>query len=222
MVSLNTVHPPYNSSVTDIPTLEVGGFQGTYTRLPVSGSVQNEPASFAVTIISDHAFTPANTNCVPGCGKFSPVFIDGVRELLNEPRVRLQASCTICGPQQQKAKVKTVRYGLVSLPCEVSIILYGPRDLTENVGEFFQDLDMYLQDPDGCDWDVAYCNPHRLSSLNIDDCPMTSELGRPGTEIHETLFQSIPGESDVFDVLDVHQHLPEASQPALILSSLKK
>ncbi len=51
---------------------------------------------------------------------------------------------------------------------------------------------------------------------------MTSDLGRPGMENHETLFQSIPGESDVFEVLDVHQDLPEASQPTLILSSLKK
>lgn len=92
----------------------------------------------------------------------------------------------------------------------------------DNVGEFFQEVEMYLQDPNGCDWDVRYCNPHRLSSLNINDCPMTSELGRPETELDHIMFQSIPGESDVLDVLDAHLDLPEAPQPALIRSLLKK
>jgi hypothetical protein len=104
----------------------------------------------------------------------------------------------------------------------VSIILYGPHGLTENVGEFFQDVDMYLQDPQGCDWDVTYCNPHRLSSLDMDSCPMTSELSRPGTELDPSLFQTIPSESDVLEVLDAHQDPPEAPQPELIRSSLKR
>ncbi len=144
----------------------MGGFQGTYSRLAASGSAQNEPESFPVTIISDHEFAPADAKSVSGGGKISPYFIDIVKELLNEPGLRLQASCTVCSPQQ-KAKADMERFGPVSLPCEVSIILYGPRDLAENVGEFFQDLDMYLQDPDGCDWDVIYYNPHRLSSLTL-------------------------------------------------------
>jgi hypothetical protein len=104
----------------------------------------------------------------------------------------------------------------------VSIILYGPQGLIENVGEFFQDVDMYLQDPQGCDWDVTYCNPHRLSSLNMNDFPMTFELSRPGTELDQSLFQTIPSESDVLDVLDAHQDLPEAPQPEPIRSLLKR
>ncbi|KAG7294426.1 hypothetical protein NEMBOFW57_004497 [Staphylotrichum longicolle] len=50
---------------------------------------------------------------------------------------------------------------------------------------------------------------------------MTSELGRPGTELDHIMFQSIPGESDVLDILDAHLDLPEAPQPALIRSLLK-
>lgn len=40
--------------------------------------------------------------------------------------------------------------------------VYGPRDMTEAVGEFFSDCGMYLQDLIHCDRDVAYCNPHLL------------------------------------------------------------
>ncbi|KAK4031172.1 putative SWI SNF-related matrix-associated actin-dependent regulator of chromatin subfamily A member 3-like 3 [Parachaetomium inaequale] len=52
---------------------------------------------------------------------------------------------------------------------------------------------------------------------------MTSELSRPGIEVEfaHSLFQSIPGETDILEVLDVHQDLPEASQPELILPVLK-
>lgn len=175
-----------------------------------------------MTIHSSQDFTPVNPHLVSGCGKFSSDFIDVVHALLDESSLRLQARCTVGGTQPLKAAARSARFGPVSLPCEVSIIIYGPQALMDNVGEFFQEVEMYLQDPNGCDWDVRYCNPHRLSSLNINDCPMTSELGRPGTELDQIMFQSIPGESDVLDVLDAHRDLPEAPQPALIRSFLQK
>jgi hypothetical protein len=175
-----------------------------------------------VTIHSSHGFGPADTSNVSGSGKFAADFIDVVQALLDESSLRLQARCTVCGPQPQKAQARAARFGPVSLPCEVSIILYGPHGLTENVGEFFQDVDMYLQDPQGCDWDVTYCNPHRLSSLDMDSCPMTSELSKPGRELDQCLFQAVPSESDVLEVLDAHQDLPETPQPELIRSLLKR
>jgi len=198
------------------------GFHGTYTRLPGSGSMHQESDAFAVTIHSSHEFTPVNSHLVSGRGKFSPDFIDVIQALLDVSDLRVQARCTVRGTQPLKAAARSARFGPVSLPCEVSIIIYGPRALMGNVGEFFQEVNMYLQDPDGCDSDVRYCNPHRLSSLNINDCPMTSELGRPGTELNQAMFQNIPGESDVLDVFNAHQDLPEAPQPAVIRSLLQK
>jgi hypothetical protein len=216
----------------NVPAQQVVGFHGTYTgRLPAgpsAGSVEEGPDSFAVTIQSNHTFTPTNTSVVSSRGKFSSDFFDVVQALLDEPSLRLQAACTVGGPSLQpqgapsKSQAKPARLGPVSLPCEVSIVVYGPKDLIDNVGEFFQACDMYLQDPKGCDWDVKYCNPHRLSWLNLDDCPMTSELSRPGAEFDQTLFQSIAGESDVLDILNGQQDLLEASQPEFILPSLKK
>ncbi len=154
-----------------------------------------------------------------GCGKFASDYIDVIQALLDEPRLRLQATCSI---QDAQSKTKAQRYGPLSLPCVVSIIVYGPGSLIDNVGGFFQDVEMYLQDPKGCDTNLKYCNPHRLSSLHIDDCPMTFDLDRPGANIDQTLFQNMSAESDVLDVLDTQEHLPEAPQPELILPSLKK
>ncbi|KAK3896696.1 putative SWI/SNF-related matrix-associated actin-dependent regulator of chromatin subfamily A member 3-like 1 [Staphylotrichum tortipilum] len=200
----------------------VVGFLGTYTRPSASGNMQKDPETFAVTIQSNHEFAPIHLHHTSGSGTFSSDFIDIIQALLDEASLRLQASCTISG-HQQKAQAKRGRFGPISLPCEVSVILYGPRSSIDNIGEFFQELDMYLQDPSGCDWDVPYCNPHRLSSINVDECPMTSDLERLSTELVEVLFQSIPSESDALErLLDGYQDFPEAPQPALILSLLKK
>lgn len=188
----------------------------------MSSGVRKESDVLAVTIESSHKFIPANISDASGCGKFSSDYIDIVQALLDEPSLRLQASCTVGSLQPQKATAKPVQLGPISHPCELSIIIYGPKELLDDVGEFFQDLEMYLQDPKDCEWDVKYCNPHRLSSLNINDCPMTSSLCGPGARLDQTLFQMIPGESDVLDVLDGSQDLPEADQPHLILPFLKK
>ncbi|KAK4142686.1 ATP-dependent DNA helicase [Dichotomopilus funicola] len=196
------------------------GFSGTYTA--DGNSMHEESDSFAVIIHSQREFTPANPQPVSGRGEFSSDSLAVVEALLNESSLRLQASCAVGGPLPLKAPARSRRFGPVSLACKVSIILYGPQDLMDSVGEFFQDVDIYLQDPIGCDMDVRYCNPHRLLSLDINDCPMTSELNRLGSELDSALFQNIPGESDVLDVLDAHQDLPEAPQPALIRSLLRK
>ena len=188
----------------------------------MTSGVRKESDVFAVTIESSHKFAPTNISDASGCGKFSSDYIDIVQALLDEPSLRLQASCTVGSPQLQKATAKPVRLGPCSHPCELSIIVYGPKELLDNVGEFFQDLEIYLQDPEDCEWDVKYCNPHRLSSLNINDCPMTSSLCGSGAGLDQTLFQMIPGELDVLGVLDVSQELPEADQPPLILPFLKK
>ena len=198
------------------------GFVATFTGLPAANSPHNASNSFSVAIQSSHTFAPTNVVHISGCGRFSSDYIDIVQALLDESSLRLQASCTVGGPLSLKEREKATRFGPMSLPCEVSIIVYGPTHLMNNVGEFFQELDMYLQDPKHCDWDVRYCNPHRLSSLDIGSCPMTSDLGRQSPELDQALFQVIASESDVFDILDAHQNIPEAPQPMLILPTLKK
>ncbi len=215
------VHAPPNPLAE-----QVTGFHGTYTTVPVdicSGNREEEPDSFAVTILSRHEFAPPLESPVSGCGKFHPDFFDIIQALLVETDLTLQTSCTVNRPQPQGLQLaKPARLGPVSFRCEVSITLCGPAGRIDEVGEFFQSLDMYLQDPKNCIWDVKYCNPHRLSSLNLSDCPMTSELGCPSTEVDQAHFQQIASESDILGVFDVQQDLPEAPQPELIVPLLKR
>lgn len=156
-----------------------------------------------------------------GRGKFDSEYVEIVRALLNEGELRIQAMCSLRDHHLEKL-AKKQRYGLISVPCTVSVIIYGPERLINEVGEFFQDVEMYLQDPKGCDMNTKYCNPHRLSSLHINDCPMTFELNRPGADNDLGFFQMLKEESDMLDIFDAHQNLPEAPQPDLIIPSLKR
>lgn len=97
----------------------------------------------------------------------------------------------------------------------VSIIVYGPIEAFEHVGRFFDECELFLQDPFGCDRNVPYHNPHRLTS---NDAPrMTFELGscpmqrKRVTELHY---------SDFLDDLISPESLPELPTPPSLHTSL--
>ncbi|KAK3495760.1 SNF2 family N-terminal domain-containing protein [Neurospora crassa] len=104
--------------------------------------------------------------------------------------------------------------------CTLSIIIYGPLELFEEIGSFFQEHDVYLQDPLHCDRHVRYCNPHRLSSANLEKCIWTSELGKPTTQLVE-LTSTVPA-PELLDAITSAQDLPEADQPRAIRTSLAR
>jgi hypothetical protein len=152
-------------------------------------------------------------------GKFAAEFVDMIQELMNEQDLRLQLICTTESGHQS---TKRSRYGSVSVPCSLSLILYGPPDLGEDVGNFFQELELYLQDPKGCDLNAKYFNPHRLSSMKLGECPMTFSLHLPSTHLDQTVFQKICSDTDISDIFNAQQNLAEAPQPDVIQSQLKR
>ncbi len=108
------------------------------------------------------------------------------------------------------------------VPCSLWIIIYGLAYLYEDLGDFFQDYDIYLQDPRGCDRDVRYCNPHRLSSIDLASCPMTSELGLQEAPFGAFNLEDAPRQPDLLTILDSQGDLPEAPQPDAIQTPLKR
>lgn len=154
-------------------------------------------------------------------GTFDWEYIDTIEAILDEPTLRLQSFCSLDETQPQSSS-RVSRPGLISLSCTLALIIYGPRSMFEDIGAFFQDINMYLQDPKGCDIDVMYCNPHRLSSLNVEDCPMTSQLALQNTPMFEKTFQNVSRGPDALDILDTGQDLAEFPQPEAVLSTLKK
>ena len=97
----------------------------------------------------------------------------------------------------------------------ISAILYGPKWLSEDIGAFCQDSEIYLQDPVGCDRDVLYYNPHRLSS---DDgaCCTTFELQRASINMVVTKLHV----SDALDILSTPRVLGEVETPRWLKTEL--
>lgn len=107
-----------------------------------------------------------------------------------------------------------------ALDCTMSITIYGPLELFEEIGSFFQEHDVYLQDPLHCDRHVRYCNPHRLSSADLEKCIWTSDLGKPTTQLVE-LTSTVPT-PELLDAITSAQDLLEADQPQAIRTTLAR
>jgi hypothetical protein len=96
-----------------------------------------------------------------------------------------------------------------------SVIVYGPIDLFEDIGSFFQECGLYLQDPVGCDRNVQYCNPHRLSAPDAQ-MQSTFDLGLIPGDVSVKQLQDI----DSLDQLISSKDLPEMDTPHLLRTQL--
>ncbi|ORY10880.1 hypothetical protein BCR34DRAFT_653973 [Clohesyomyces aquaticus] len=96
----------------------------------------------------------------------------------------------------------------------LSVIVYGPLVLMEDLGQFFQNNNWYLQDPMGCDRNVPYRNPHLLSGFD-DVVQCTFDLK---TVIIES--EEIERRTDLLDGLQTIELLPEADDPPSLKTRL--
>ena len=143
-----------------------------------------------------------------------------IQALLDEPALQIEVRCTIESDGQQTRKSRRPLARMI--PCVLSIILYGPMELFEEIGEFFQDYDMYLQDPRACTREVKYYNPHRLSSADLESCPMTSDVGRVGFLEAGTDLLDAPAPPDLLALLNSQGDLAETDQSTVIKTSLER
>ncbi|KAF2872666.1 hypothetical protein BDV95DRAFT_628251 [Massariosphaeria phaeospora] len=95
-----------------------------------------------------------------------------------------------------------------------SIVVYGPNDLFEHIGDFLQDHQLYLQDPIECDYNVRYRNPHLLSAFD-DEFQWTSDLKSSVDEYEEV--GDVPS---LLDGLHTEELLPETETPHNIVTPL--
>lgn len=139
-----------------------------------------------------------------GVGRFDDRSAEILRAICEDPLVDLQLML-------MHGKRSHRRRSLIP----ISAILYGPKWLSEDIGAFCQDSEIYLQDPVGCDRDVLYCNPHRLSS---DDgaCCTTFELQRASTNVVVTKLHV----SDALDILSAPRTLGEVGTPRWLKTKL--
>ncbi|KAK4060672.1 hypothetical protein Trihar35433_10080 [Trichoderma harzianum] len=141
--------------------------------------------------------------------------------LQNEAELDLQLTCTLDLSRSSGAGKRTSSsFYLHEIPCTISIIIYGPLEMLTDIGNFFQTCEIYLQDPSDCDRNVRYCNPHRLSSTNMNSCPWTSELKTHLKNLIE--MKPISPLPELLDVLESSEKLPEAMQPDAIRTPLER
>ncbi|KAL6352222.1 hypothetical protein LRP88_14427 [Fusarium phalaenopsidis] len=138
-----------------------------------------------------------------------------IQGLLEDETLDLYISCTI--PDSQSSAQHKMRS--TPLQCTLDITVYGPPDLFDEIGEWFEEYQVYLQDPRECHIDAKYYNPHRLSSDDFASCDLVSEVVSRGSKILH--LESIPQQKDLLDDLDSQDDLEEARQPTVIKRSLR-
>lgn len=96
------------------------------------------------------------------------------------------------------------------MPCTIATIIYGPDSLFEDIGKFFEEHDICLEDPKGCDRDLLYRNPHRMTCNNVSECVFTSELEK---KTAPTKLYNLPAPKDLLEDFNNNEDLVEAQQP---------
>ncbi|PQE23247.1 hypothetical protein CJF31_00006988 [Rutstroemia sp. NJR-2017a BVV2] len=98
----------------------------------------------------------------------------------------------------------------------LSVIFYGVMEAYEYVGEFFQECQMYLQDPFHCDRDVKYMNPHMLRRREEEPITTASIIFESVT----CLAGNVSPQIDLFTVLRNEDNIEEAETPMAIKTCL--
>ena len=126
--------------------------------------------------------------------------------------LRLQMYCQVKSSSTVRTQVRIN----VRAQCELSVIVYGRGQDSNKVGDYLQACGFYLQDPEHCDCDVLYINPHCLSSLEGGILLTTSMQMPASTE------DSIYDPRDIFDSLSGVTDLEETETPTIVKTPLKR
>jgi SNF2 family DNA or RNA helicase len=138
-----------------------------------------------------------------------------VQGLLDEKTLQLYTLCTV----NTSSTTKRSELGAQTL-CSLEITVFGPWELCASIGLWFQDYDVYLQDPRTCFMDVKYCNPHKLASDDLEACLTLSEV--TSRKFGFGYMQDISARPDLLDLLAGQNDLDEAPTPSIIQARLQK
>lgn len=141
-----------------------------------------------------------------------------IQGLLDEASLEIFVSCVVEDTRTSEASKRS--FGTSPVPCALQITLYGPLDLFEELGTWFEDYQVFLQDPQQCHRDVRYCNPHRLSSDDATSSTYLSDIvSKSSKSLHLEIVSQQP---DLLDELSSHDNLEETPQPSAIKRELRR
>jgi hypothetical protein len=141
-----------------------------------------------------------------------------IQGLLDEASLELFVSCVVEDTQTTEAPKRS--FGPSTVPCALQITVYGPLDIFDEIGTWFEDYQVFLQDPQQCHRNVRYCNPHRLSSDDARSSTYLLDIVSQGsTFLHLEIVTQQP---DLLDELSSHDNLEETPQPSAIKRELRR
>ncbi|KAF2233475.1 hypothetical protein EV356DRAFT_503549 [Viridothelium virens] len=163
---------------------------------------------FNARVCSNCVFLQGNSNEV---GLIEPATAKAIRVLSEDPDIVLQVRCTIKRELLTPRRRKSLKTSSVWC-AHLSVIIYGTLKSFDLFGHYLEECGFYLQDPEGCDQNVPYRNPHRLSGTQKNP-PMTIEQQLDYASIQQEAYSSV-------DLIGSHQELPEAVTPSPIITPL--
>lgn len=101
--------------------------------------------------------------------------------------------------------------------CLLDVIFYGRKQSADAFGFYMEQYGYNLQDPDDCDHNVPYINPHRLSSM-FDDPPMTYDIQDTRNPLIETFTKAAIDAVANFNTLET---LEPAGTPSALVTELQ-
>lgn len=167
-------------------------------------------------ILSSESFAAKDQN-LQIRGKILPEHGQIIQGLLDETALELEVSGIFdaADPSTKDGNV------FVQRQCSLAITIYGPADLFEEIGTWFQEYNIYLQDPTHAERQNArYYNPHRLSVEDLNSCPLISEFLTQNSKL--VGFEEVGDHLDFLDILSTHADLPETQQPSAVCTRLEK
>ncbi|KAJ3569743.1 hypothetical protein NPX13_g5978 [Xylaria arbuscula] len=168
------------------------------------------PSSFGVQLDSPSQFSSQENNSF--CGRIPSEYAQMLEDMMDEETLDLCTVCTIDARLVAKKRGRTY----MLWPCTLEITVYGPFELFDSLGKWFQDYEVHLQDPRVCHLETLYCNPQRLSS--VSPWPFVSEVVSQGMFL---VPREVPERPDFLDILSSHVDLEETPQPLAIQTILK-
>ena len=143
-------------------------------------------------------------------GNLEPRDAQILHTLSSDGQIDLELAISACVGTSRKHSP----HGLANV--SLDIIIYGPKNLSDELGDFFQVCNEYLQDPVGCSRNVRYCNPHRFSSLD-EEAPLTFDFQ---TASSQAQLDDVPDENDLLESLNAPTDLPKMGTPLLLETPL--
>ncbi len=179
-------------------------------------------SSTPVTLTSGGGTLQVQTSAGNVVGTLEPRYSKILQVLQDEKAVKLQTY--IDTTLSQEPSKKSAKNSLKNLrlshgrPLSLSVVLYGPMELFEATGEFFEQCSEFLQSPLHCDRNVPYRNPQSLSGKDPNP-PMTFQLE---AELCLSQIETMAQGPDPSSALETEDKLQETQAPSPIKTPLYK